>query len=27
MMKFWFPVLFAFHDILMTGEDLESRTR
>lgn len=27
MVKFWFPVLFAFHDILMTGEDLESRTR
>jgi brefeldin A-inhibited guanine nucleotide-exchange protein len=27
MMKFWFPVLFAFHDILMTGEDLEARTR
>ena len=27
MMKFWYPVLFAFHDILMTGEDLEARTR
>lgn len=27
MVKFWFPVLFAFHDILMTGEDLEARTR
>ncbi|CAZ84577.1 unnamed protein product [Tuber melanosporum] len=27
MIKFWFPVLFAFHDILMTGEDLEARTR
>lgn len=27
MMKFWFPLLFAFHDILMTGEDLEARTR
>ncbi|PWW73326.1 Sec7-domain-containing protein [Tuber magnatum] len=27
MAKFWFPVLFAFHDILMTGEDLEARTR
>lgn len=25
--KYWFPVLFAFHDILMTGEDLEARTR
>ncbi len=22
---FWFPVLFAFHDVLMTGEDLEIR--
>ena len=20
--QFWFPVLFAFHDVLMTGEDL-----
>ena len=27
MMKFWFPVLFAFHDTLMTSEDLEARTR
>ena len=27
MVKYWFPVLFAFHDILMTGEDLEARTR
>ncbi|KAI5798944.1 hypothetical protein EDC01DRAFT_613660 [Geopyxis carbonaria] len=27
MVKFWFPVLFAFHDVLMTGEDLEARTR
>lgn len=27
MMKYWFPVLFSFHDILMTGEDLEVRTR
>ncbi|KAA8902089.1 hypothetical protein FN846DRAFT_780695 [Sphaerosporella brunnea] len=27
MVTFWFPVLFAFHDILMTGEDLEARTR
>ncbi|KAF8457552.1 hypothetical protein BDZ91DRAFT_504077 [Kalaharituber pfeilii] len=27
MIKYWFPVLFAFHDILMTGEDLEARTR
>ncbi|KAJ8106057.1 hypothetical protein OPT61_g9793 [Boeremia exigua] len=23
--QFWFPVLFAFHDVLMTGEDLELR--
>jgi brefeldin A-inhibited guanine nucleotide-exchange protein len=25
--QFWFPVLFAFHDILMTGDDLEVRSR
>ena len=24
---YWFPVLFAFHDVLMTGEDLEVRSR
>ena len=24
--QYWFPVLFAFHDILMTGEDLEVRS-
>jgi len=24
--NFWFPVLFAFHDVLMTGEDLEVRS-
>ena len=24
---FWFPVLFAFHDVLMTGEDLEVRSK
>ena len=24
--QFWFPVLFAFHDILMTGDDLEVRS-
>ncbi|KAI1814396.1 Sec7-domain-containing protein [Poronia punctata] len=23
---FWFPILFAFHDVLMTGEDLEVRS-
>lgn len=27
MKKYWLPVLYAFHDILMTGEDLEARTR
>lgn len=25
MIKFWFPVLFAFYDIIMNGEDLEVR--
>lgn len=25
--QFWFPVLFAFHDILMTGDDLEVRSQ
>ncbi|KAG8627086.1 hypothetical protein KVT40_004569 [Elsinoe batatas] len=25
--QFWFPVLFAYHDVLMTGEDLEVRSR
>lgn len=25
--KFWFPVLFAFHDVIMNGEDLEVRSR
>jgi brefeldin A-inhibited guanine nucleotide-exchange protein len=25
MIKFWFPVLFGFYDIIMTGEDLEVR--
>ncbi|KAI4150202.1 MAG: hypothetical protein L6R39_002323 [Caloplaca ligustica] len=24
--QYWFPVLFAFHDVLMTGEDLEVRS-
>ncbi|KAG4304811.1 hypothetical protein PORY_001864 [Pneumocystis oryctolagi] len=27
MIKYWFPVLFGFYDILMTGEDLETRSR
>lgn len=25
MVKYWFPVLFAFYNIVMTGEDLEVR--
>jgi brefeldin A-inhibited guanine nucleotide-exchange protein len=25
MARYWFPVLFAFYDIIMTGEDLEVR--
>lgn len=25
--KLWFPVLFGFHDIIMTGEELEVRSR
>lgn len=25
--KYWFPVLFAFHDVIMNGEDLEVRSR
>jgi brefeldin A-inhibited guanine nucleotide-exchange protein len=25
MMRFWFPVLFGFYDIIMNGEDLEVR--
>ncbi|KAI3405059.2 SEC7 [Candida oxycetoniae] len=27
MQKLWFPVLFGFHDIIMTGEDLEVRSK
>ncbi|CCJ30170.1 unnamed protein product [Pneumocystis jirovecii] len=27
MIKYWFPVLFGFYDILVTGEDLETRSR
>lgn len=27
MIKFWFPILFAFYDITMNGEDLEVRKR
>ena len=25
MIKFWYPVLFGFYDIIMNGEDLEVR--
>lgn len=25
MIKFWFPVLFGFYDVIMNGEDLEVR--
>ncbi|KAF0477927.1 Sec7-domain-containing protein [Gigaspora margarita] len=25
--KFWYPLLFGFHDVIMDGEDLEVRTR
>lgn len=25
--QYWFPVLFAFHDVLMTGDDLEVRSQ
>lgn len=27
LVKLWFPVLFGFHDIIMTGEELEVRSR
>ncbi|EGW31585.1 uncharacterized protein SPAPADRAFT_72363 [Spathaspora passalidarum NRRL Y-27907] len=27
LVKLWFPVLFAFYDIIMTGEELEVRSR
>ncbi|KAG5438323.1 hypothetical protein PCANB_002811 [Pneumocystis canis] len=27
MIKYWFPVLFGFYDILMTGKDLETKSR
>ncbi|CAI5758610.1 unnamed protein product [Candida verbasci] len=27
LIKLWFPVLFGFHDIIMTGEELEVRSR
>ncbi|KAK4049463.1 guanine nucleotide exchange protein for ADP-robosylation factor [Microbotryomycetes sp. JL221] len=27
MLKFWFPLLFAFYDVIMNGEDLEVRKR
>lgn len=25
--QFWFPILFSFHDVLMTGDDLEVRSQ
>ena len=25
--QYWFPVLFAFHDVLMTGDDLDVRSQ
>ena len=25
MIKYWYPILFAFYDIIMNGEDLEVR--
>jgi len=25
MMRYWYPVLFGFYDIIMNGEDLEVR--
>lgn len=27
MLRFWFPVLFGFYDVIMNGEDLEVRKR
>jgi brefeldin A-inhibited guanine nucleotide-exchange protein len=27
MLKYWFPVLFAFYDVIMNGEDMEVRKR
>jgi len=27
MIKFWYPILFSFHDVIMTGNDLEVRQR
>lgn len=27
MLKFWFPILFAFYDVIMNGEDMEVRKR
>ncbi|ODV78589.1 Sec7-domain-containing protein [Suhomyces tanzawaensis NRRL Y-17324] len=27
LVKLWFPILFGFHDIIMTGEELEVRSR
>lgn len=27
LVRYWFPILYGFHDILMTGEDMEVRSR
>lgn len=27
MIRFWFPILFGFYDVIMNGEDLEVRKR
>ncbi|BFZ56412.1 guanine nucleotide exchange protein for ADP-robosylation factor [Savitreella phatthalungensis] len=27
LVRFWFPILYGFHDILMSGEDMEVRSR
>ncbi|ANZ74632.1 BA75_00765T0 [Komagataella pastoris] len=27
MVQLWFPILFGFHDVIMTGDDLEVRSR
>jgi brefeldin A-inhibited guanine nucleotide-exchange protein len=27
MVTYWYPILFAFHDVIMTGDDLEVRQR
>ncbi|CAH6723573.1 protein transport protein Sec7p [[Candida] jaroonii] len=27
LIKYWFPILFGFHDVIMTGEELEVRSK